>query len=136
MRKWSLITAVLLLSFTWVVAQSSSAPPKNNSQSNQPSTSSQQPDTSQAKEPAGADHAARTIEGCITSVAGGYTLTDNTGKTYQLAGDTSKLADQSGHWDQVTGTEESGGGAAATAGAPPTFTVRKIKVVSTTCPTK
>lgn len=133
MRKFSLTAAVLLLSFTWVVAQSSSAPPKDNPQYNQPSTS-QQPDTSQAKQPVAADHATKTIEGCITSVAGGFTLTDNTGKTYQLAGDTSKLADQAGHWDQVTGTEESG--AAATAGAPATFTVRKVKMVSATCPTK
>jgi hypothetical protein len=66
-------------------------------------------------------------------VAGGFALTDNSGKTYQLAGDTSKLADQVGHYDQVTGTEEAG---AAAAGAPSTFTVRKVKVVSTTCPTK
>ena len=131
MRKWSLITAVLLLSFTWAVAQSSSAPPKDNPQYNQPSTS-QQPDTSQTKQPAAADRAARTIEGCITSAAGGFTLIDNSGKTYQLAGDTSKLA--AGNWDQVTGSEESS--AAASAGAPATFTVRKVKVVSTTCPSK
>jgi hypothetical protein len=130
MRKWSLATAALLLSFTWVVAQSSSAPPKDNPQYNQPSTS-QQPDTSQGKQPVAADHAAKTIEGCITTVAGGFALTDKTGKTYQLAGDTSKLA--AGNWDQVTGTEESG---AAAAGAPPTFTVTKVKMVKTTCPTK
>jgi hypothetical protein len=134
MRKWSLITAVLLLSFTWVVAQTSGAPPADNSQSNQPT--SQQPGTSQTKQPASADQNARTIEGCITSVAGGYTLTDNSGKTYQLAGDTSKLASENGHWDQVTGTEDTSMGAAASAGAPSTFTVRKIKMVSTTCPTK
>jgi len=132
MTKWSLTTAVLLLSFTWVVAQSSSAPPKDNPQYNQPSTS-QQPDTSQGKQPAAADRAAKTIEGCVQSVAGGFTLTDNSGKTYQLAGDTSKLADQAGHWDQVTGTEESG---AAAAGGAPTFTVTKVKMVKTTCPTK
>ena len=163
MKRWSLITAVLLLSSAWLVAQSGSAPqdksqssqpsssapqdnsqssqpsssaPQDNSQSNQPSSTSQQPDTSQ-KEPASAGHHAHTIQGCITSVAGGYTLTDNSGKTYQLAGDTSKLANENGHYDQVSGMEESAaGGAAASSGAPSTFTVRKIKVVSTTCPTK
>ena len=81
-----------------------------------------------------ADHAAKSIEGCITSVAGGFTLTDNSGKTYQLTGDTSQLADQAGHWDKVYGEESSAG--AASGGGPSTFTVRKIKMVSTTCPTK
>jgi hypothetical protein len=141
MKRWFLITAVLLLSSAWMIAQSSNPPTApDNSQSTQPS--SQQPDTSQSKEPASSDHQGHTIEGCITSVAGGYTLTDNSGKTYQLAGDTSKLANENGHWDQVSGTEEgSAGGAASSSGAsssgaPTTFTVRKIKVVSTTCPTK
>ena len=142
MRKWSLITAVLLLSSAWVVAQSGSTPTApDNPQSNQPSGASQQPDTSQSKQPATSDHAGHTghtVEGCITSVAGGYTLTDNSGKTYQLAGDTSKLANEVGHWDQVSGPQDGGSAssAASSAGAPPTITVRKIKVVSTTCPAK
>jgi hypothetical protein len=141
MRKWFLIVGVLVLSSAWLVAQSRSSPPPapDNSQYNQqPSSSSQQqPDASQTKEPAATAGTAHTIEGCITSVAGGYTLTDNSGKTYQLSGDTSKLANEVGHDVKATGTEESqAGGAAAGAGAPSTFTVRKIKVVSTTCPTK
>jgi hypothetical protein len=133
MRKCYLITAVLLLSFAWVVAQTNRTPPPA-----QDNPSHQADPTAQEKEPATGEHgASRTIEGCISSVAGGFTLTDNSGKTYQLAGDTSKLADQVGHYDQVTGTEEAGaGGAAAAAGGPSTFTVRKVKVVSTTCPTK
>ena len=140
MRKWSLIIGVLLLSSAWVIAQSDNKPPAapdNSQYSQQPSGNQQQPDASQTKQPAATDHAASTIEGCITSVAGGFSLTDNSGKTYQLAGDTSKLAKQVGHDVQVTGTDESqGGGAAASAGAPSTFTVRKVKVVSKTCPTK
>jgi hypothetical protein len=140
MKKWSLIIGVLVLSSAWVIAQSGNRPPaaQDNSQySQQPSGNQQQPDASQTKEPAATDHGARTIEGCVTSVAGGFSLTDNSGKTYQLAGDTSKLASEVGHDVQVTGTEEShGGGAAASAGAPSTFTVRKVKMVSTTCPSK
>jgi hypothetical protein len=132
MRKWSLITAILLLSSAWIVAQSGSMQqPAGNAQSNQPT--SQQPDASQQKEPVGADHGAKSIEGCVTSAAGGFTITDNSGKTYQLAGDTSQL--QAGQYDRISGTEDTSG-AAASGGAPSTFTVRKVKVVSTTCPTK
>jgi hypothetical protein len=132
MRKWSLITAILLLSSAWIVAQSSSPQqPAGNAQSNQPT--SQQPGATQEKEPAATDHGAKTIEGCVTSAAAGFTVTDNSGKTYQLSGDTSQL--QAGQYDRITGSEDTSG-AAASGGAPSTFTVRKVKVVSTTCPTK
>lgn len=132
MRKWSLITAILLLSSAWIVAQSGSMQqPTGSAQSNQPT--SQQPDATQQKEPMGADHGSKSIEGCITSVAGGFALTDNSGKTYQLTGDTSQV--QAGQYDRITGTEDTSG-AAASGGAPSTFTVKKVKVVSTTCPTK
>ena len=138
MRKWSLITAVLLLSSVWVIAQSSTRPTApDNSQSNQPTSVSQQPDAAQGKAPTGTERASQSIQGCITKVGAGYSLTDNSGKTYQLAGDTSKLADEVGHVDQVWGKEEGGtAGAAASSGAPTTFTVTRVKVVSTTCPTK
>ena len=138
MRRWSLITAVLLLSSVWVIAQSSTRPTApDNSQSNQPSSASQQPGAAQEKAPAAADRSSQSIQGCITKVGAGYSLTDNSGKTYQLAGDTSKLADEVGHLDQVWGKEEaSTSGAAASSGAPSTFTVTKVKVVSTTCPSK
>jgi hypothetical protein len=134
MRKPSLITAILLLSSVWVIAQSSSTPPTvpDNSQANQPASASQQPDAAQQKQPMGTGNE-QSLEGCISRGAVGYTLTDNAGKTYQLAGDTSKLADEVGHWDRVSGSQEGG---AASAGAPTTFTVTKVKVVSTTCPTK
>ena len=138
MRKSFLVTAILVLSSAWVVAQKSSTPPTvpDNSQANQPTSTSQQPGASQEKQPAGMGQSAQTLEGCITRVSGGYTLTDNSGKTYQLAGDTSKLADEVGHWDQVSGSAEANPPGAASTGAPSTFTVTKVKMVSTTCPTK
>jgi hypothetical protein len=141
MRKWSLITAIVLLSSAWVVAQSNSTPPTvpDNSQSSQqyPSSSGQKPDTSQSSAPpAAADQSAQSIEGCISGAAGAFTLTDATGKTYQLAGDTSKLADHVGHQVQVTGSAESGMGAAASAGAPATFNVKKVKMLAASCPNK
>jgi hypothetical protein len=105
--------------------------PAGHDQSNQPT--SQQPGATQEKEPVGADHGSKSIEGCVSSAAGGFSITDNSGKTYQLAGDTSQL--QAGQYDRISGTEDTSGAAAA-GGAPSTFTVRKVKVVSTTCPTK
>ena len=136
MRKWSLITAILLLSSAWVVAQSNSTPPTVPDNSQQyPSSSGQKPDTSQTSAPpAGTDKAAQSIEGCIGGAAGAFTLTDATGKTYQLGGDTSKLADHVGHQVQVTGSQE--GGAAAAAGAPSTFNVKKVKMLAASCPNK
>jgi hypothetical protein len=117
MKKWSLITVLLLALSAWAVDQNTS----------------QQPDAQQ-KEPVAAGQHAQALEGCITKSATGFTLTDNAGKTYQLAGDPSQLAGEDGHWDKVTGTAQSD--AAAAAGTPATFTVTKVKVVKTTCPNK
>jgi hypothetical protein len=136
MRKWSLITAILLLSSAWVVAQSSSTPPTVPDNSQQyPSSSGQKPDTSQTSAPpAGTDRAAQSIEGCISGAAGAFTLTDATGKTYQLGGDTSKLADHVGHSVQVTGSQEPS--SATSAGGPATFNVKKVKMLAASCPNK
>lgn len=135
MRKWSLVTAILLLSFAWVVAQSGSTPPTvpDNSQSTQ-----QSPDKTQSSAPpAGADHSAQSIEGCVAGSAGAFTLTDATGKTFQLAGDTSKLGDHVGHSVQIWGAEEPNtAGTAASAGAPATFTVKRVKMLAASCPNK
>ena len=98
MRKLCLLTTVLLLVSAWVVAQDSSqAAGAKASQ-----TSSNAGETT-------------TIEGCLSGSAGNYTLTDKTGKTYQLQGDSSKLGDQIGHQVQINGSE---GGAVASATAP------------------
>ena|SRR5215467_14245123 len=136
MRKWSLITAILLLSSAWVVAQSNSTPPTVPDNSQQyPSSSGQKPDTSQTSAPpAGTDKAAQNIEGCISGAAGAFTLTDATGKTYQLGGDTSKLADHVGHQVQVSGSQEPS--SATSAGAPATFNVKKVKMLAASCPNK
>ena len=46
-----------------------------------------------------------TIEGCLSGSAGNYTLTDSSGMSYQLQGETSKLSDQVGHQVQIKGTK-------------------------------
>jgi len=192
MRKAYLITAILLLSAVWVVAQtgsstspssqtpsSSSSSPSTQStspssgypQSSSPSSSSpssQTPDTSSTTtttqttqtSSSSSDTNAQTIEGCLAGSAGNFTLTDQSGKSYQLAGDTSKLSDHVGHQVQITGSEAAGsssasspssssstspsssassstGAGASGAGASSgqsTFNVKKVKMISASCP--
>jgi len=137
MRKAYLITAIMLLSCAWVVAQNTSRPAPDTSQPSQQYPSSQQPDKSQTSAPSAApsDHAAHSVEGCLGGSAGSYTLTDASGKTYQLGGDTSKLAEHVGHQVQISGTEDSSATSAG-AGAPAMLNVKKVKMVSATCTNK
>lgn len=172
MRKTSLITAILLLSAAWAVAQTS---PGSSPQSTTPGASSQTSpsSTSPSQQPATPDtsstttqttttqttqtssDSANSIEGCLNGSAGNWTLTDQSGKTYQLAGDTSKLSDHVGHQVRIMGTDNSasasssgstgtspsssGGssatGAGSSSGSQPTFTVQKVKMISSTCST-
>jgi hypothetical protein len=127
MRKLSLISAILLLASAWMLAQNSTPPTSSAPSSAQSAAQdTQQAATQTAKEASG------NVEGCVGGSAGSYTLTDSSGKTYQLAGDTSSLADHVGHQVKVTGTTAS----AAAAGGTPTITVKKVKMVSATCPNK
>jgi len=45
-----------------------------------------------------------TVEGCLSSSNGNYSLTDKAGNTYQLSGDSAQLSHHVGHEVQVTGT--------------------------------
>jgi hypothetical protein len=133
MRKFSLISAILLLASAWVLAQNSTPPTSQYPSSAPSSTQSAPQDAQQAGTQTGKDAAAGgNVEGCVGGSAGSYTLTDSSGKTYQLAGDTSGLADHVGHDVKVSGTAS----AAAAAGGAPTITVKKVKMVSATCPNK
>lgn len=184
MRKAYLITAILLLSAVWVVAQtgsstspssqtpsSSTSPSTSGAQSTSPSTSStspssQTPDTSSStttttqttQTSSSSDNGSQTIEGCLSGSAGSFTLTDQSGKTYQLAGDTSKLSDHVGHQVRITGSEGTGAGESASSSTNPsgssstassgssssgsmgssasqsTFNVKKVKMISSSCP--
>lgn len=138
MRKLSLITAILLLASAWMLAQSSTSPSSQQYPSSAPPSAQQAgQDTQQAATQAGKE-ATTGVEGCVGGSAGAYTLTDSSGKTYQLTGDTSKLADHVGHQVKVTGTVSgaAAGAAAGAAGGTPTLNVKKIKMVSATCPSK
>jgi len=79
------------------------------------------------------------VEGCLQGSNGNFTLTDNTGTTYQLQGDTSKLSKHVGHEVQITGSPSDSSAATASSGAPQgssaaqTLTVDKMKHISETC---
>jgi hypothetical protein len=116
MKTLSLVAASLLLS-VWVFAQTTSPqqlnPVQNGSQTG------------------GGD----TIEGCLAGSAGSFTLTDSSGKTYQLAGDTAKLNEHVGHTLRISGSQKSDPPSGAGSSAQPTFTVKTVKMVATSCST-
>jgi hypothetical protein len=148
MKKISLITVVLLLSAAWVVAQTSPASPSTQSPSTTQSPSAtsptaQQPETSAGN--TGNEKSGNAVEGCLAGSAGNFTLTDASGTTYQLSGDTSKLSEHVGHqvriWGESSNTATSSSGpsgasASATASAQPTLNVKRVKMISSSCPTK
>jgi hypothetical protein len=84
-----------------------------------------------------------TIRGCLNSSGGGYTLTDASGTTYQLQGDTSKLASHVNNEVELKGTASgaSSAGSSASAGSASgasgsqMFNVTKVKKVSSSCST-
>ena len=89
-----------------------------------------------------------TVQGCLQGSDGNYTLTDNSGTTYTLQGDTSKLSAHVGHEVQITGTTSGASAASPSAGAgttnpttgtpttgaqQSTLTVQNMKHISKTC---
>ena len=114
------IAAATLLLSVWAFAQTTSPAEK---QSNPVQAGSQQ-----------TGGGGNTIEGCLAGSAGSFTLTDSSGKTYQLAGDTAKLSEHVGHTLRISGSPKSAG-ADPQEGAQPTFTVEKVKMISSSCST-
>jgi len=80
-----------------------------------------------------------TVQGCLQSSDGNYTLTDKSGTTYQLHGNTSKLSAHVGHEVQITGSTSGSSGTSSSMGTQaggtlqPTLTVESMKHVSKTC---
>ena len=80
-----------------------------------------------------------TVQGCLQSSNGTYTLTDKSGTTYQLQGDTSKLSAHVGHEVKITGTTSGSSATSSSMGTQtggtqqPTLTVESMKHVSKTC---
>lgn len=120
MKKILLLGSILLLSAVWVVAQYD-----NQSNASTPSSSSK-----------------TTIEGCLSGSDGNFSLTDKSGTTYQLTGDTAKLDKHVGHTMEVTGmatsssaskTSTEAGSMSGPAEMQQTFNVSSFKHVSGSC---
>jgi hypothetical protein len=74
------------------------------------------------------------VEGCLQKSATGFTLTDTTGKSYDLQGDSAKISEHVGHEVMVTGT--AGGGSDSSMSnsqAGNVLQVTQLKHVSKTC---
>lgn len=93
--RYLLMLSVLLLGSCWAVAQ------YNSSQTNQTKSSGTGTET--------------TVEGCLSSSNGTYTLTDKNGASYELTGDSAKLSEHVGHEVKITGTEASPSASAGSA---------------------
>ena len=139
MSKFLSLFATLLLGVTWMVAQGDMS--QTPGQSGQATTQSSQ-DTTQTSSDTGNQ---TTVQGCLSGSADNYTLTDTSGTTYQLTGNTSKLRKHVGHQVEITGTAAASGGqssagrsetGAAGNGAnsqQQTLQVSSVKHLSTSC---
>ena len=119
MRKLFLMISVLLLGLSWAVAQDSSAGSQGSNGS--------------ARTGAGGQ---MTVEDCLSSSSGNFTLTDKNGTAYQLTGDTAKLSEHVGHEVKITGTSASAdasGSQTSASGAGQALQVTSMKHISKTC---
>ena len=79
------------------------------------------------------------VEGCLQSSNGNYTLTANSGTVYQLRGDTSKLSEHIGHEVRITGTIPGSAAASTPSAMTPgasqetMLDVKSVKHISSTC---
>ncbi len=128
MARTILLALALLASGAWIQAQAQ----YGQSSSSQSGTSSSGT-SSQTK-----------VQGCLQGSNGNYTLTSDTGTTYQLQGDTAKLSKHVGHEVEITGTSSGSSAAsspssgassssAGTSGASQTLDVSNVKHISKTC---
>ena len=131
MTRALMLAAVLLLSAAWLQAQQDPQPNPSNAGSGQGNASQ----TGSGSE--------TTVQGCLQGSSGNFTLTDKSGTTYQLAGDTSKLTEHVGHEVKIKGTTSASSSAAGSSSTPPsgaaaggsqsTLTIAEVKHVSKTC---
>ena len=72
------------------------------------------------------------VQGCLQGSDGNFTLTADSGTTYSLQGDTSKLGNHVGHEVLITGTTADASSSSSNA-SQPTLTVEKFRHISKTC---
>ena len=110
MKKATLAGLILLLCSAWALAQYGSS---------QGSQSSSSGETS--------------VKGCLAKSDSGYALTDKSGTTYQLTGDTSQLSAHVGHEIQIKGTKAEASAASSGSSSQPQLQVSSMKHISETC---
>ena len=158
MTKTILLTLTLLTCSAWMVAQSTPSSSPSPDASSTPSSSAGQSTGSAASQSSASQAGSAesqssgsetTIRGCLNSSGGGYTLTDASGTTYQLQGDSSKLSAHVNNEVEIKGTASGASGVAgstspsagssastgAGAAGSQMFNVTKVKKVSGTCST-
>ena len=96
----------------------------------------QQQDSQQGSTPTDRPLTPQTVQGCLQGGDHQFTLTDSTGTTYLLEGDSAKLKEHVGHEIEVSGTINKS--AASTSTSPPkdspsTIQVVDVKHLSTSC---
>ena len=113
----TLMLALLLISAAWV--QALQEPPPSNAGTSSPDT----------------------IEGCLQTDSGEYTLTDNTGTVHRLAGAGKKLKPQVGHQVELTGKptwrslDATVAGGASNVKTQYVFEVKSVKQIADACKT-
>lgn len=160
MTKTILLTLTLLTCSARMVAQSTPSSSPSPDASSTPSSSAGQSTGSAASQSSASQAGSAesqssgsetTIRGCLNSSGGGYTLTDASGTTYQLQGDSSKLSAHVNNEVEIKGTASGASGAGAAGSTSPSagssastgagaagsqmFNVTKVKKVSGTCST-
>jgi hypothetical protein len=134
MKKLLSITCVMLLAAGIAVAQDT---PPSGEQPAQPAPQEQTPQSDQA-----ADQSSTTIRGCLSGSDNNFTISDQSGQSYKLSGDTSMLSQHVGHeveltgklGDMAAGEQPSGEQAgAATTGDQKLFEVSNVTMISEKC---
>jgi hypothetical protein len=121
-----LLFSVLLLGASWMAAQTTTGTGQSTAgQSGYGQTTHQTATGSQ-----------KTVTGCLSESNGKYMLTEHNGTSYELMGESSKLAEHVGHEIRVTGSEAAGSGTASSTmgqNASPTLEVSSFRHISKTC---
>lgn len=116
MTKVLMLASVLLLLTAWLQAQN---PPPAGNPSDHPTSA----------------HAS-TVQGCLQGSAGNFTVTDNSGTTYVIQGDTSTMGEHVGHEVRITGTTSSPSSDAdksTSSETQPIIQLQNLQHVSKTC---
>src|ERR1700692_4383501 len=130
------LLAVLLLSVVWGTAQTTSTTTQTPaSDPTATTTTSTTTDSGMSKTSSGGD----SVQGCLGGADGNYTLTDQSGTSYRLTGDTAKLSEHIGHEVKISGTKSTATATGEsdtmgkTNGAQQAIQVTSVKHIAKTC---